>query len=135
MVKKKPLARRLHNSAVCEEGGGEGEGGEVREVGSGWVTAVAAFPNTDLVASGENPVLVTKCKCASFNHAVRVTRCACFARQYVVSATGSSNGHVALWKCGGDFRSLDCRFTVEVVRKIGDESEFSSLSILSISLY
>ncbi|CAI8029522.1 U3 small nucleolar RNA-interacting protein 2 [Geodia barretti] len=73
VVKKKPLVRRLHNSAVCEEGGGEG-----REVGSGWVTAVAALPNTDLVASG------------------------------------SSNGHVALWKCGGDFRSLDSSFTVEV---------------------
>ena len=62
VVKKKPLVRRLHNSAVCEEGGGEG-----REVGSGWVTAVAALPNTDLVASGENSllaVLVTKSKCA-----------------------------------------------------------------------
>ena len=50
VVKKKPLVRRLHNSA---EGGEEG-GGEEEGVGSGWVTAVAAFPNTDLVASGQD---------------------------------------------------------------------------------
>ena len=32
---------------------GEGERGEEGEgVGKGWVTAVAAFPNSDLVASG-----------------------------------------------------------------------------------
>ena len=39
MVKKKPLVKRAHSSE--EEG-----------VGEGWVTAVAAFPNSDLVASG-----------------------------------------------------------------------------------
>ena len=73
------------------------------------------------------------------NHATIIvaTRCACSVHQYL-SVAGSSNGHVALWKCGGDFRSLDSSFTVEVVRKIGYESDFtllSSLSILSISLY
>lgn len=55
VVKKKPLVRRRHDSAVGQEGEGEGgEGGGGGEgVGSGWVTAVAALPNTDLVASGQ----------------------------------------------------------------------------------
>ena len=44
VVKKKPLVKRAHSS---EEEGEKGEG-----VGEGWVTAVAAFPNSDLVASG-----------------------------------------------------------------------------------
>ena len=49
VVKKKPLVRKTHVSGRTEaEGGGEGEGG----VGDGWVTAVAAYPNSDLVASG-----------------------------------------------------------------------------------
>ena len=45
VVKKKPLVRELHDTARDQEGEGE-------EVGSGWVTSVAAFPNSDLVASG-----------------------------------------------------------------------------------
>ena len=79
VVKKKPLVRTLHATSSGSdpgeeegvegegvgkgEGGVEGEGegvekgeggaeGEGKEVGKGWVTAVAAFPNSDLVASG-----------------------------------------------------------------------------------
>ena len=44
LAKKKPLARRPHSL----ETEGEVEGG----VGEGWVTSVAAYPNSDLVASG-----------------------------------------------------------------------------------
>ena len=61
IVKKKPLIKTLHATSSGgdqegergEEGEGEGERGEEGEgVGKGWVTAVAAFPNSDLVASG-----------------------------------------------------------------------------------
>ena len=55
VVKKKPLVRRFHDSAATESGGEEGRGEEVK---SDWVTAVAAFPNTDLVASGQSLVLL-----------------------------------------------------------------------------
>ena len=88
VVKKKPLVKALHNSATEREGEregeeegeregeregeeeeegegeGEGEGEKVKEVGSGWVTAVAALPNTDLVASGQNYICIhRKCVC------------------------------------------------------------------------
>ena len=59
VVKKKPLVRKTHVSGrIDAEGGGEGEGEGGGEgegeggVGDGWVTAVAAYPNSDLVASG-----------------------------------------------------------------------------------
>ena len=43
-MKKKPLLTRTHHQQ------GEGGGGGREE--EHWVTAVAAYPNTDLVASG-----------------------------------------------------------------------------------
>ena len=45
LMKKKPLVRRPHalQDSKTEEGG---------SVGDGWVTTVAAYPNSDLVASG-----------------------------------------------------------------------------------
>ena len=71
VVKKKPLVRTLH---ATSSGGdpGEEEGMEGEGVGKGWVTAVAAFPNSDLVASG---VLLS---------AVPNVSCMCIFPQYVV---------------------------------------------------
>ena len=90
VVKKKPLVRTLHATSCggdLGEGGGvegevegvgkgEAEGvgkGEVEGVrkgegvGKGWVTAVAAFPNSDLVASGVVLFAVPKCQLFSQN--------------------------------------------------------------------
>lgn len=62
VVKKKPLVKQFHYDSISKEEEGEGEkGGALREhktdedkkgIGDGWVTAVAAYPNSDLVASG-----------------------------------------------------------------------------------
>ena len=55
MVKKKPLVKQLHSDTPSKEEEGEqreGNGAGCEGVGEGWVTAVAAFTNSDLVASG-----------------------------------------------------------------------------------
>ena len=52
VVKKKPLVRRLHDTAREEEGGEGKISSDVESVGCGWVTTVAALSNSDLVASG-----------------------------------------------------------------------------------
>ncbi|KAL5516540.1 hypothetical protein EMCRGX_G001900 [Ephydatia muelleri] len=68
IVKKKPLVTVHH----VERGGNPPD----HELPPPWVTAVAALPNTDLIASG------------------------------------ASDGHVRLWKCGDAFRSLEPCFSV-----------------------
>ena len=55
VVKKKPLVKQLHSDTPSKEEEGEqqeGNGAGCEGVGEGWVTAVAAFTNSDLVASG-----------------------------------------------------------------------------------
>ena len=51
------------------------------------------------------------------DYMLHVKLCRVYVLSYCVTCCpGSSNGYVALWKCGSDFRSLDCCFTVALVR-------------------
>lgn len=108
MLKKKPMVTCAHTDDTTRS--------------EHWVTAVAAYPNTDLVASG------------TFINMPHLYRCMCSVRRqlckmlFILSnqvdnlmmylffcTTGSNNGEIRLWKCGEGFRSLEPCFSIPLV--------------------
>ena len=117
MTKKRPLVSTAHQLIKPEKIGEEGEGEEEEEEGvrsspsqqEHWITAVAALPNSDLVASGSVFVCVCVCVCTFVCELCATVLCVC------VCVLGSNDGFVRLWRCGDKFQSLSVLFSIQCV--------------------
>ncbi len=130
-MKKKPLVSSPHH--LQEE-----VGGVTTPPSEYWVTAVAAYTSSDLIATGEyyssQPLSETvtsstdvyrgPCVLPLKNPIAKAGSCPhVLGMQLLQSLTchvpspGSSDGYVRLWKCGEFFRSVEPLFSVPLVSR------------------